>query len=79
MFGAYRREKSRRAASWPARKWRITGAMVPSGSAMALRPGVAVDRSERWMWQELPSRSLNLAMKVSATPSCAAISLAPVL
>ena len=36
-------------------------------------------RSERWMWQELPSRSFGLAMKVSVMPSWAAISLAPFL
>ena len=38
-----------------------------------------VARSERWMWHELPSRSSNLAMKVIAMPSWAAISLAPFL
>lgn len=43
-------------------------ALVPSGAAR-----------ERWMWQELPSRSSYLAMKVIDTPSWAAISLAPVL
>ncbi len=31
------------------------------------------------MWQELPSRSLNFAMKVIDMPSWAAISLAPFL
>ena len=31
------------------------------------------------MWQELPSRSFDLAMKVSDMPSWAAISLAPFL
>lgn len=36
-------------------------------------------RRLRWMWQELPSRSSYLAMKVRLTPSWAAISLAPVL
>lgn len=36
-------------------------------------------RSERWMWQLLPSRSLNFAMKVSAWPCCSAISFAPFL
>ena len=35
--------------------------------------------SEKWMWHELPSRSLNLAMKLIAIPSWAAISLAPFL
>ena len=35
--------------------------------------------SEMWMWHELPSISLNFAMKVIAISSCAAISLAPVL
>ena len=50
---------------------------VRSSPAMTLRPSASV--SERWMWQELPSRSLYLAMKVSETPSWAAISLAPVL
>ncbi len=53
---------------------------IPSGaspSAMTLRPSASC--RERWMWQELPSRSLYFAMKVSETPSWAAISLAPVL
>ncbi len=31
------------------------------------------------MWHELPSRSLNFAMKLIAMPSWAAISLAPFL
>lgn len=44
---------------------------------MALLP--AASARERWMWQELPSRSLYLAMKVIDTPSWAAISLVPVL
>jgi len=35
--------------------------------------------SEKWIWQELPSRSLSFAMKVIDMPSCAAISLAPFL
>ena len=78
MFGAYSREKSRRAASWPARKCRITGDIAPPVARHdAVLPPASW--SERWMWQELPSRSLNLAMKVSETPSWAAISLAPVL
>jgi hypothetical protein len=36
-------------------------------------------RSEMWTWQELPSRSFGLAMKVIDMPSWAAISFAPVL
>ena len=39
----------------------------------------AESRSERWMWQELPSRLFGLAMKVMLMPSAAAISFAPVL
>ena len=39
----------------------------------------AAARTDRWMWQELPSRVFGLAMKVIETPSWAAISLAPVL
>ena len=35
--------------------------------------------SEKWMWHELPSSSLNLAMKVIAMSIYAAISLAPFL
>ena len=31
----------------------------------------------RWMWHELPSRSSNFGMKVSALPCRNAISLAP--
>ncbi len=56
----------------------MTSDIPPSPSpAMALPPSASA--SERWMWQELPSRSLYFAMKVSETPSCEAISLAPVL
>ncbi len=36
-------------------------------------------RTDRWMWQLLPSRSLYLAMKVSALPCWSAISFAPFL
>ena len=50
------------------RSGRSANSGVPSSSA-----------SEKWMWHELPSRSSNLAMKVSAMPSWAAISLAPFL
>ena len=39
----------------------------------------SVPRSDRWMWQELPSRWLYFAMKVSDLPCWAAISLATVL
>ena len=49
----------------------------------ALPPGItgapSPSRRLRWMWQELPSRSLYFAMKVRLTPSWAAISFAPVL
>ncbi|CAM5308090.1 hypothetical protein STENM223S_04069 [Streptomyces tendae] len=57
----------------------MTSDMPPPSppSAMAWWPSASV--SERWMWQELPSRWLYLAMKVRDMPSCAAISLAPVL
>ena len=43
------------------------------------RLAVRRSRSEMWMWQELPSRSFGLAMKVIDLPSWAAISLAPFL
>ncbi len=36
-------------------------------------------RTDRWMWQLLPSRSLNFAMKVSDLPCFSAISFAPFL
>ena len=60
-------------ASWPATKcsnsaWSAAKALAPSSLA-----------SEQWMWHELPSRSLNLAMKVIACSSWEAISLAPFL
>ena len=51
--------------------------MPPSGAAITGCPSWS--RSDRWMWQELPSRSSYFAMNVSAMPSCAAISFAPVL
>ena len=46
------------------------------GEHVARRPRRA---SEQWMWHELPSGSLNFAMKVIAISSWAAISLAPFL
>ena len=49
----------------------------PSPSSKTIAP--SVPRRLMWMWQELPSRSSNLAMKVSAMPCWAAISLAPFL
>ena len=60
-------------ASWPARKRSnslrsAANAFPPSSFA-----------SEQWMWHELPSASLNFAMKVIAISSWAAISLAPFL
>ena len=50
---------------------------APRSSAKALSPSSRA--IEQWMWHELPSRSLNLAMKVIDIPSWAAISLAPFL
>ena len=50
---------------------------MPSPSAITIAP--SVPRKLQWMWHELPSRSSNLAMNVSAMPSCAAISFAPFL
>ena len=76
-FGAYSRVNSRIVASIPASACRIVADM-PWPSANTIRPESAA-RSEKWMWQELPSRWFGLAMKVSAMPSCAAISLAAFL
>ena len=75
MFGAYSRVNSRIVA-------RIAGDEVvvqrraAAGLSSQKTRSPSVPRSERWMWQELPSRSLNLAMNVSARPCCSAISLA---
>ncbi len=71
--GAKNSVSSRMQAIWPATNrsnsvWSFPNAFSPSSPA-----------SEQWMWQELPSASSHLAMNVSAIPSCAAISLAPVL
>ena len=43
------------------------------------RSAVGRIESEKWMWHELPSRSLNFAMKLIDMPSWAAISLAAFL
>src|SRR3954466_9978016 len=73
MFGAYHSVSSRRQASCPA----------TNDSNSFLSPANALDpssrASEQWMWHELPSSSLNLAMNVIEWASCAAISLAPFL
>ena len=60
-------------ASCPARK----RSKVDRLAAKTLSPPSVC--SEQWMWHELPSSSLNLAMKVIDLPSWAAISFAPVL
>ena len=84
-FGAYQTVNCRMVASIPASACRISADMPcpgePVGSGPAPNTGSKPSsvRSEKWMWQELPSRSFGLAMKVSAIPSWAAISLAPVL
>ena len=78
MFGAYSSEKSRIVASSPARTWSHEPAARSAAVGQNDRPAVGA-RSEKWMWQELPSRSFGFAMNVSATPSCAAISFAPFL
>ena len=59
----------------------LDGAPVAASPRQILRRQLdrLAERREKWMWQELPSRVLGLAMKVSAMPSCAAISLAPFL
>ena len=76
MFGARNRVSSRMYRSCPATKDRPTSDS-PSPSASTVAP--SVPRKLQWMWHELPSRASNLAMKVSAMPSWAAISLAPFL
>ena len=78
MFGAKKYDSSRSPASWPARKCSNSGDMPPGPSPA--KTGVpSLPRSDRWMWQELPSRSLYFAMNVSDWPCWAAISLAPFL
>ena len=52
---------------------------VELGRSRANTGGGSRSASEKWMWHELPSRSLNLAMKLIAMPSWAAISLAAFL
>ena len=79
MFGAYSRLKSRIVASRPASTDSPSVRQVRRPVAGHRRGRRRESRSEKWMWQELPSRWFGLAMKVSAMPSCAAISLAPFL
>ena len=58
------------APSWPASR-RRTSRTAASGARRRrprTRSSPSVPRSDRWMWQELPSRSLYLAMKVSDWP-----------
>src|SRR5918998_180835 len=74
--GAKKSMNSRRQAIWPATKcskvaekpW-LSGNTGPPSSP----------RKDRWMWQELPSRSSNFGIKEIEHPSWAAISLAPFL
>ncbi len=78
MFGANSTLNSRIVASSPA------SACSPvcdrwAGPSPNIADRSSGPRSEKWMWQELPSRSLGLAMKVIDMPSWAAISLAPFL
>ena len=53
---------------------------IPKGSASSANTAPpSRSRSEMWMWQLLPSRSSNFAMKVRLLPCRSAISLAPFL
>ena len=70
--------KSAMLASTPATNESYSGVRRPASSSQkTMSP--SLPRSERWMWQELPSRSLNFAMNVRDLPCWAAISLATVL
>jgi hypothetical protein len=55
----------------------VTLSLAGPSPSIAERPSRS--RSEKWMWQELPSRAFGLAMKVIDMPSWAAISFAPFL
>ena len=78
MFGANSRLNSRIVASSPA-STRCPVTLRCAGPSPSIADRPSSPRSEKWMWQELPSRAFGLAMKVSAMPSWAAISLAPFL
>ena len=79
MFGAYSSVNSRSVAWMPARKWSNIWLWPPSRLSSAKTMVPSCPRSERWMWQELPSRWSYLAMNVSDWPWTAAISLAAFL
>ena len=51
----------------------------PCGPSPAITGLPSAARTERWMWQELPSRAFGLAMNVMLMPSWSAISFDPVL
>jgi hypothetical protein len=70
--------KSAIVASTPAMKWSYV-AVRASASSSQNTVAPSLPRSDRWMWQELPSRSLYFAMNVTDLPCAAAISLAAVL
>ena len=53
--------------------------LKPCSSSPAMTGVPSFPRTDRWMWQLLPSRSLNFAMNVSDLPCFSAISFAPLL
>jgi len=67
------------AASWPARKCSPSFDRPYAPSPAITGAPSDEPRSDRWMWQEFPSRAFGLAMNVMLLPSWAAISFAPVL
>src|SRR3712207_2447737 len=83
MLGAYSRVNSDIVASRPATNESYSGVRPSLGPEPVEGPQKTVvpsaPRSDRWMWLELPSRSLYLARKVIDLPCWAAISLATVL
>ena len=58
---------------------RSMNGLKPYSPSPAMTGLPASSRTDRWMWQLLPSRSLNFAMNVSDLPCLSAISFAPLL
>ncbi len=75
IVGAYSRVNSRRVARIPAIQCSMNG-LKPYAPSPAITGRPSWSRTDKWIWQLLPSRSLNLAMKVRALPCFSAISFA---
>ena len=79
MFGAKKEAQLPHAVEQPGEAPAARSRDRWAGPSPSIAERPSRSRSEKWMWQELPSRAFGLAMNVIDMPSWAAISFAPFL